>query len=375
MKQYISTFVVGEAHDSDILDVAISKDFTITCSADGYLKLWNNDPNRALRLSKFVDKLGLHHISVFEDVIDAQPMLLLATVSFSGKSYFYQFDFETSTLLTIKDLPAELTNTNTFFWANAFAKDSNSVAHTYATTLTTGASQVYRLTFDKESNLCPKFQFLGITPTGESTFATCIDLDVAAKKLVVGYQNGSVHLYDLDYLKPLYEFQSFGLTKNTSSSSLSAVRNVKFSPAGKLLAVARDSGSYGTITLYDVKYCETIGSLTISTHSSNVGIGGYAHDKWCLSIAFNEDGSVLASGGLDDKIRLWNVETKERDATISISKSDVSDNNDGNRLDEATCCSLSFIKKGLINGEGDNDGLVAVGFDRVIRWFREAGGI
>ncbi|KAG7811828.1 hypothetical protein KL921_002094 [Ogataea angusta] len=363
-KQYISTAIVGDAHKSDILDVCVSKKYTVTCSADGSLKLWSNSSSdRPLETEVFVDKFGLHHVSLFE----TSDFLLIGTVSFSGKFYLYKMGDQ---LAAVDDIPAELKNEKCSFWALKFMKDLEEDNNVLAITTAAGETQIYNLQGET-------LTYSATTSSTDTSFATSVDLDPTFKRMAVGHQNGNVYIYDLEYLKPLYEFQSYGLKKATSSSSLSTVRCVRFSPGGTLLAVARDSGAYGTIFLYDVKYGEVIGTLTNASHSSNVGIGGFAHNSWCMSVSFNEDGTLLASGGLDDTIRVWSTSTRTKEASLVVSKSDVDDEalSHTNQLDHATCCALSFIPKGLVAGEGDNDGLVIVGFDRVIRWFREAGGV
>ncbi|KAH3661645.1 hypothetical protein OGAPHI_006495 [Ogataea philodendri] len=363
-KQYISTAIVGDAHRSDILDVCVSKKYTVTCSADGSLKLWlNSDSEKPLEKQVLVDKLGLHHVSLFE----TESELLIGTVSFAGKFYLYRLGQD---LEAVDELPAELKNEKSSFWAVKFMKDPENESDLLALTMATGETQIYSV---DGGNLI----YSGKTVSSDKSFATSVDLDPMFKRMAVGHQNGNVYIYDLEYLKPLYEFQSYGLKKATSASSLSTVRCVRFSPGGTLLAVARDSGAYGTIFLYDVKYGEVIGTLTNASHSSNVGIGGFAHNSWCMSVSFNEDGTLLASGGLDDTIRIWSTSTRTKEASLVVSRSDVDDEalQNTNQLDHATCCALSFIPKKLIPGEGDNDGLVIVGFDRAIRWFREAGGV
>ncbi|VEU23984.1 DEKNAAC105260 [Brettanomyces naardenensis] len=368
-RKYISTAIVGDAHASDILGVAVTKPFTITCSSDGYLKFWENaSSDRKLAFDQFVDSLGLHHVTAFEDTVNSKHVLVVATVSFSGKCYLYSYD---TTLTALTNLPDQLTNSKISYWACQLTKDPNGERNMLAVTTVTGRTEVFGLSFDE----IPQLSYRGTAFANDTSFATCVDGNVIQGGLAVGHQNGCVYVYDLEYLKLIYSFDSFGLKSNVASSSLSTVRCVQFSPDGSLIAVARDSGPYGTVTLYDVKFGETVGSLTMPTHSAAVGIGSYAHNSWCLSVSFNDDGTLIASGGLDNKIRIWNVETKESEAVLIISRTDVADVDKMNEIDKASCVSLGFIDKGVNLAEGRNDGLVVVGFDRAVRWYREAGGI
>lgn len=383
-RKYISTAIVGDAHKSDIFGVSITNDYTVTCSADGHLKLWQNGKSgRDLQLDQFVDKTGLHHVSTLEVTVDDNKReIIVLTVAFSGKLYAYSYD--EGGLVSLEDkLPKELTNSKTSFWACQLEASTTDDSHMLAITAISGHTHVAELRFYGEEDepdadqVYPRFRYLGSAFANDNSLATSVDIDTEQRRLAVGHQNGTVYLYDLEYLKLLYNFESFGLKSNTSSSSLSTVRCIQFSPDGKLLAVARDSGPYGTVTIYDVLYGETVGSLTMPTHSASVGVGSYAHNNWCLSVSFNEDGQLIATGGLDNKVRIWNVETRESEAVLTMSSTDVSDEvlENSNNLDNASCCSLSFIPKGFNTSEGSNDGIVIVGCDRAIRWFREAGGI
>ncbi|ODV96128.1 hypothetical protein PACTADRAFT_49530 [Pachysolen tannophilus NRRL Y-2460] len=385
-KQYISTNSVKNAHKSDVLGLSITKNYTVTVSSDGYIKLWNLTNSERVA-SQFVNKLGLHHLSVFEDIINNIHYLIIAVVAFDGKCYFYEFETKFVELVSLNE---RLGFNN---YAIDFLKDPLGKSNKFVSTESNGNCKIYDLLIEgKEQNDLGisgiNLQLQGTIEPKLKNFATSVSLDSKGSNIAIGYQNGDVYLYDLEVLKPIYSFYGFGLKNDNNSTT---VRSIKFSPTDRLLAVARDSGPYGTITLYDVKYGDTIGTFTAPTHSANVSIGGYAHEGWCFSLDFNEDGSLLASGGFDSKIRIWNVKNRQREATLILTKSDFSadvnekikeneiePNNEEyeDEMDDSVITSVKFIKSGLRIGEGDqNEGLCAVGFDRGIRWYREAGGI
>lgn len=369
---YISTAIVGSAHTSDILGVCVADRFTITCSSDGYLKLWKNDSSdRTLHLEKLVDKIGLHHVEIFQDAFEMKKFLVIATVSFSGRAYLFSYNFETNELIDLKFNPQNSgLKKKASFWCPIF--DSTKYSNIFACTTVSGKTEIFDVNFEEGLS----FSYRGELYANDSSFATCICSDIENNKIVVGHQNGNTYLYDFKQLLLSFNFESYGL-KN-SQKSLNIVRSIKFSPHGsEFLAVSIDSGPFGTISLYDVKYGEYLGSFTISTHSSNVGVGNFAHSKWCLSIDFNQEGNHLVSCGLDNLVRIWDVESRTCVTMLKLNPTDLDDEEVDklNDLDTSSCACIKYVAKGIFKEDGNNDGLVVVGFDRSIRWYREAGGL
>lgn len=372
---FISTATVGSAHISDILGVCITKKFTITCSSDGFLKLWNNNtPERTLHTEVLVDKLGLHHVEVLEDVFDAQKVLLISVVSFRGIINIFKFDYNTDTLIDLKFDPLSCgLPKKASFWAPIFDVMAGSTI--FASTTVTGKAVIFNVEIEEGKF---KFNYRGELFANDSSFATCICSDIENNKIVVGHQNGNTYLYDFQQLLLSFNFESYGMKSGSASKSLHIIRSVKFSPKNsELLAIANDSGSFGTISLYDVKFGEYLGSFAMSTHSSNVGVGNFAHSKWCLAIDFNKDGDKLISCSIDNTVRVWDVETRSFLTSLKLNTTDLDDEDVAKLkdLDSSACTSIKYIPPGIFGEDGQNEGVVVVGFDRSIRWFREAGGI
>ena len=73
----------------------------------------------------------------------------------------------------------------------------------------------------------------------------------------------------------------------------SAVRSVRFSPAGDIVAAGCDDG---TVQLIDVATAEVKRPLR-------------GHSHWVLSVAWSPDGTKLASGSQDQTVRIWEAAT------------------------------------------------------------------
>lgn len=385
-KQYISTASASDAHKLDILGLSVTDRYTITVSSDGYANFWDNkkyelqEPNEVV-VKQFVNKMGVHHVVAYESILPAShvKIVLIAFASFDGSISFKYFINDELSSLTDAEIPFGVNSAN---WSPCFYKDPESKQDYFIVTQANGSALVYYLNIESSKDSADigiKLEKFGdLNNANSSLFPNSVAVSPGVdKKVAVGYTNGDVLLYDLTTLKPIYTFRSTDLQVSNKSTSASSIpRVLAFSPGGSLLAVARDNQSAGSITLYDVKYGENVGSLTTPSHSSKTTIGGFAHDGWIMGLSFDESGEILASCAFDNCVRIWNIETREREATINISPSDLEGTN-GNELDNSIASGVQFIKKGIRAGaNGDsNEGLCVVSFDRAVRWYREAGGI
>lgn len=106
-----------------------------------------------------------------------------------------------------------------------------------------------------------------------------------------------------DSVVELWEATS-GKQLHTLEQESLGVCGVAFDPSGTILAVG---GDHGSVLLLDAKSGKLL--RTLEGHTSAVDI-----------IGFSPDGQLLASKSNDDTIRLWNCETWETVAVISVPK-------------------------------------------------------
>ncbi|KAG0679622.1 superkiller [Kluyveromyces marxianus] len=400
-KLFIPTTNCGKAHKTDIYGMTITNPYTISCSGDGYLKLWSNklaDDQLAKDhvLSEFVTPVGLHHVSAFESIEpNGETVVIVSTASFDGKIHFYEFDIKEKILSRISLIQPEEEKHS--YWACKWHTSNDpKVPHKFIATTVQGTTKVWDFhvfqdptvnteTGDVDNSVPlkyePHFEFKGQINSQITRFATAVDVS-SENMIATGFSDGTVVVSQLSTLRPVFNFEGFGLKGIDESSS--TIRDVKFSPGGSLLAVAHDSGSYGCVSLYETKFGERIGDFTVPTHGNQTTLASYAHNGWVFSISFNTSGEYLASAGYDGKIRIWDTKTRERVSTLNINATDIEIEEDivledehGDSLEVPPVLGVSFIKEGVRSGMGSstNEGICCVCSDRSIRWFREAGGI
>lgn len=360
-KQYISTNTVAGAHSLDINDVQITSKYSITVSSDGNAQFYPHTAEMVQDFgpqhTKLIDTNGVHWISAYENSLpgSTHKATVLAFGCFSGRTrlLFYIDD----NIDDIKDIavPVELT---TMSWQTEFYVDPESGRDMLIGTKVDGRVVVFVMTVTEDG-----VNLEASVPNGPPQvhlFPHSLAVSPTDPVMAVGYTSGDVVLYDLIRLQPKYTFRSTDLL----ADSTAIPRKIQFSPAGSLLAVARDNQSSGSITLYDVKYGENIGSLSKPSHSSGSGtsVGGFAHDGWIMGLSFDGLGQFIASCGMDKAVRVWNLDNREREATINLSITDYEEG-EGNEMDESVGSGVEWV----------GEGLCVVSFDRGVRWYREAG--
>ncbi|AET37450.1 SKI complex subunit WD repeat protein SKI8 Ecym_1202 [Eremothecium cymbalariae DBVPG len=416
-KLFIPTVNCGKAHDADIFGLSVITPFTATCSGDGTIKLWKNklldgEVPKDNVVTQFVNKTGVHHIDVFYSTERTGVVVcIIACAAFDGSLSFYSVDLLTWTLKRLDLLTTEEKKRS--FWCVKWHKSSDhSLTHKFVATEVNGNTRVWRfhpfkqeleevkvttLKKGKDSNAIPQesaqpdeekklewyphFTVHGDIYPPNAKFATCVDVS-SHNLIATGFSDGSVVISQLSTMRPIYNFEGFGLQGTRENSS--TVRSLKFSPLGGLLAVANDSGSYGCVTLYETEYGELVGNLSVPSHSNQQSIVPVAHSGWLFDMSFNSTGEFLATCGYDAKIRIWDVKLREHVSTLHVSSGDIEDEKEmllkdehGTSLANPAVLGVSFVGKGVRGGMGSdkNEGLCSICLDRSVRWYREAGGV
>ncbi|KAG0658341.1 superkiller [Monosporozyma unispora] len=403
-KVYIPTTNIGKAHDADIYSVCVTTPYTITCSGDGTIKLWSNNPTTTTinedgtinssriepDLVKFVDRSGLHHVDAFYSIVNNEigSLLIIATISFSGNVYFYKLNQETNELEEINNL-LTVNELKRSYWSGKFIKsDDLVISHRFIACDMKGDTYVWKLQIQNEETLQLDLSLIsqGSIPSTTPVVAICIDVSSSRGLIATGFANGTVIVSQLATLRPLYTFEGYGI-QGVDSNSSNSVRTLQFSPGGTLLAVGNDSGSFGCVTLYETEFGERIGTLTVplgvENKKSNGSVGTFAHNGWVFNLCFNPSGEFLATCGYDAKIRVWDVKSKERVSTLNISANDIEIEDDitledeqGDSMVKPPVLDIKYYGKGIRFGSMENEsneGICCVCMDRSIRYFREAG--
>ena len=140
-----------------------------------------------------------------------------------------------------------------------------------------------------------------------------------------GQENGRIHFYDATTGK-----QQKGLIGHSSlfNGEDKDIWSLAFSNDGSILA----SGSIDkTVRLWDTEKRKHLAKFSL-------------HKSWITAVALSYDGSILASGDANKKIILWDTETKEKSMELEGHASGI--------------CALAFSQDGTTLASGSYDGTI-----------------
>ena len=189
-----------------------------------------------------------------------------------------------------------------------------------------------------------------------ATLLSAIDFDQTVEHLLLGYEDGRVHLLPVEAVEQVERFRlhdnavidiAFGNTENEFASATQDeivfispnvlseivtyhgdVTDIEFSPDYQWLGIG---GQDGTVKLWDTDSKSIVHTLTENDSSVN-------------AISFSPDGKFLVSGDDDGKIYLWNLENFLLETTTDRHQQGIT--------------SLAFSPDGKLIVSAGKDGLI-----------------
>lgn len=292
--------------------MATCEKYTVSGSGDGKIKLWDNTKTEPSEISLDFDQ-AVHHLAI------NSAGTILAAVGYDAQLYLFDL-VELKLIETCKDLYSESRDS----WAVSFARQVDQLA----VSTIDGCIKLWDM---NDYSLIRKFE-----SPNKRVFGVCVDVSADGAMVAIGFEKGGINVYSVSTGRLIYAV----------SGHTSTVRTVKFSPMGTILAAAGDSKS---ISLYSTESGEHVVNLS-------------GHEGWIFCVDWSEAGEHFLSVDYSGKCKIWSIESRSCVATQSESE-------------EPLLCG-AWLKPGWGKGivGGHNQGIVTVGIDRSIRWYREASG-
>ncbi|KAI5819409.1 WD40-repeat-containing domain protein [Pyronema omphalodes] len=298
------------SHEFDIFGVAVTPKYVLTAAGDSSIKLWETGNPEHILAHEFrgAHPLGAHHIAV-----NRNTGTIAASVGYSGEIILWDLE-------NLKQLHRLET------------KDQDNVKGVWAIALSPVGDRLFGVNCHGKIAIWDTAnpQEALTTLSTKGSFGTALDVSPDGNLVASGHQNGDVFVFNTNTNKMHHCLH--GLT--------TPIRSVKFSPGGKLLAVAGDSM---TISLFDVASGDLVNNLT-------------GHSAIVFSVAWNPVGDHVISGSVDGKVKVWSVDTFQCVATQNEASLGI--------------YSVQTIPK----GSGIGDGFIAVGANKSIYYYRESAG-
>lgn len=199
-----------------------------------------------------------------------------------------------------------------------YSKDSNDIAIAYKSSFLKNVKDIKNFAIVENSGNAPQVwnnnHELKYELKGRANSPNCLQVSASGKKVVVGYDNGRVIIYNTETAMPELNFKAH----------LCKIEDVAFNPSGnQILTAATD----GKAKLWEVRS----GRLLRVFH---LGEGG--QDSLNVNARFSPDGSKILTVRINDSVvKLWEARTGKLLFNLSISSRtpvNTSFNSNGNRI-------------------------------------------
>ena len=316
--QYGRSQMVLAGPTDQVFDVAVSPDgrYVASGSGDGYVRLWDISPQGSSEVITMDHKGSVH------DVIYSPDGKMIASAG-NADGVIKLWDASTGALLrTLQGIPP---SAESMFW--------NSNGRYLAASYGTGQALVWDMT-----NTAADAQPV-LTIQGNGVWVNGVSLNADSSMLATADDNGMVHVYNTKNGREVINLNAdkqFGWSNDsTYNKNFLWASAALFSPDGKYVAA---SYATGMIVIWDWM-----------TGKPAMVLKG--HDDIVENIAYNPDGSLLASASDDSNVIIWDLDPKLKDservkATLTGHRALVYD--------------VSFSPNGALLVSGGGDGVIKV---------------
>ncbi|EXJ71759.1 uncharacterized protein A1O5_05569 [Cladophialophora psammophila CBS 110553] len=315
----VSNQILFVPHATDIFALAVTRTQILTGSGESSIKIHSatEDGFPIAQVLKDAHKLGCHHIST-----DRETGTRAVSVGFGGEARVWKY--EEGKWKDDGDIDVGPKKKAGEVWAVSLSTDGKFVAGTTQD----GRVNVWNLEDAASREKIRDFETKG-------SFGMSVDMSPDGRFIASGHESGGIYLFSTATSRLLHSLP--GLIK--------PVRAVKFSPGSTLLAAAGDAR---IISLYDPTSGEQVANLS-------------GHAAWITDLDWNHSGQYILSGGLDGKLKVWDIERRVCVATHGES-------------DKGLWC-VKWLPKGETSVERQKaERFVTVGSNKAIAIYREATG-
>jgi WD40 repeat protein len=164
------------------------------------------------------------------------------------------------------------------------------------------------------------------TPAGIERAITAVGFDHDGSRIVAGSNDGSVRVWDMTTRRPAELAPA--VPADTPPTEEQKIKAVAFSPDNSKIVAA---GNDGRLRLWDAELLQPIGTITTST------VEGKPYPIWAATFSPDSRKIVTGSGGYDNSLQIWNVDTLTPDGPAMVGHNgyqlySVSYSPDGNHI-------------------------------------------